>query len=87
MITVLPVLAQWPLIVRYTTWMIVPGVAQVGIESRSHGAVHSDDTYRDQPTHSIISLNRDIPIEPGPKEHGESRGGAAHRVACRGVTL
>lgn len=53
----LPALAQSPLIVRYTTWMIVPGGASVDIESRSYGAVHSDYTYKDQPTYSIISLD------------------------------
>ncbi len=56
----LPALAQAPLIVRYTTWMIVPGGAPVEIESRSYGAVHSDYTYKDQPTYSIISLQGDL---------------------------
>ena len=55
-----PTLAQSPLIVRYTTWMIVPGGAPVDIASRSYGAVHSDYAYKDQPTYSVISLAGDL---------------------------
>lgn len=55
-----PTLAQSPLIVRYTTWMIVPGGAPIDIASRSYGAVHSDYAYKDQPTYSVISLAGDL---------------------------
>jgi len=47
---------QEPLVVRYTTWMIVMGPTEVAIESRPYGALHDDYTYRDQPSYGVLSL-------------------------------
>ena len=53
-----PLLAQEPepLVVRYTTWMIVPPT-QVAVESRPYGMAHDDYTYRDQPSFGLLSLD------------------------------
>ncbi|HCU34487.1 MAG TPA: hypothetical protein DGT21_03295 [Armatimonadetes bacterium] len=51
--------------------MIVSGGVPVDIESRSYGAVHSDYTYKDQPTYSIISLQGDL-IECADGKLGQS---------------
>jgi len=62
----MPVLAQGPgptdepLVVRYTTWMVVPGPSQVSLESRPYGSLHDDYTYRDQPSWSVLSLTGEV---------------------------
>ncbi len=47
---------QEPLVVRYTTWMIVMGPTEVASESRPYGSLHDDYTYRDQPSYGVLSL-------------------------------
>jgi len=51
----LPVGAQEPPVLRYTSWMLLPP-GEVSIEARPYGMTHDDYTYRDQPSFSVVSL-------------------------------
>ncbi|MBM4050436.1 MAG: hypothetical protein FJ279_35525, partial [Planctomycetes bacterium] len=56
----MPVLADEPPILRYTTYVLVEVAGKptrVTFESRPYGSLHADYVYRDQPSYTVIGAN------------------------------